>query len=44
MKLVSQNCRGLGNHLAVRGLLDLCKAEDPDIWFFSETKLTEKEM
>jgi hypothetical protein len=44
MKAVSQNYRGLGNQPAVRGLLDLQKAEDPDILFLSETKLLEKEM
>lgn len=44
MKIVSQNCRGLGNQPAVNGLLDLQKAEEPDILFLSETKLTEKEM
>jgi hypothetical protein len=41
MKAVSQNYQGLGNQPAVRGLLDLQKAEDP---FLSETKLSEKEM
>jgi exonuclease III len=44
MKLASQNCRGLGNQPAVRGLLDLRKAEEPDILFLSETKLKEDEM
>jgi hypothetical protein len=44
MKLLSRNCRGLGNQPAVRGLTDLVKAKDPDILFLSETKMTEKEM
>jgi exonuclease III len=44
MEAVSQNYRGLGNQPVVRGLLDLQKAEDPDILFLSETKLLEKEM
>ena len=44
MKLVSQNCRGLGNQPAVRGLLELQKAEEPDILFLCETKMIEKEM
>jgi hypothetical protein len=44
MKIVSQNCRGLGNQPAVNGLLDLRKAEEPDILFLSETKMSEKEM
>ena len=44
MRIVSQNCRGLGNQPAINSLLDLQKAEDPDILFLSETKLCEKEM
>lgn len=38
MRLVSWNCRGLGNGPAVRGLLDIQKREAPDILFLSETK------
>ena len=30
------NCRGLGNQPAVHGLLDLQKAEEPDILFLSK--------
>jgi exonuclease III len=44
MKVVSSNCRGLGNQPAVRGLHDLQKAEEPDLLFLCETKLTEEEM
>ncbi|KAI5008136.1 hypothetical protein ZWY2020_009184 [Hordeum vulgare] len=44
MKIVSRNCRGLGNRPAVHSLLDLRKKEDPDILFLCETKLDEKRM
>jgi hypothetical protein len=44
MKIVSQNCRGLGNQPAVDGLLALQRAEEPDILFLCETKLKEKEI
>ena len=44
MKIVSQNCRGLGNQPAENSLVELQKAEEPDILFLSETKLNEKEM
>jgi exonuclease III len=44
MKIVSQNYRGLGNQPAVNGVLQLQKAEDPDILFLCETKLKEKEI
>ena len=38
MKLITWNCRGLGNGPAIRGLLDIQKQEAPDILFLSETK------
>jgi exonuclease III len=44
MKIVSQNYPGLGNELAVQGLMDLHKAEEPDILFLLETKMLQKEM
>jgi hypothetical protein len=44
MKIVAQNWRGLGNQPSVRSLLELQRAEDPDILFLSETKLMEKEV
>jgi exonuclease III len=44
MKLVSWNCRGLGNRPAVRGLLDLQKSEKADVLFLSETKLDRRRM
>jgi exonuclease III len=44
MKAIAHNCRELGNQLAVLGLLELWKAEAPDILFLSETKLDKEEM
>jgi exonuclease III len=44
MKLVSWNCRGLGNRLAVRGLLDLQKSERANVLFLSEIKLDRRRM
>ena len=44
MKIMAWNCRGLGNLPAVRGLLDLQKAEGVDILFLSETKLDKQRM
>ncbi|XP_021304035.1 uncharacterized protein LOC110430565 [Sorghum bicolor] len=38
MRLITWNCRGLGNGPAIRGLLDIQKREAPDILFLSETK------
>lgn len=38
------NCWGLGNALAVRGLLRCHKAEEADVLFLSETKLDERRM
>jgi hypothetical protein len=38
------NCRGLGNGLAVRGLLSFKRKVDPDVLFLAETKLYEREM
>ena len=39
MKLISWNCRGLGNGPAIRSLLELQKEEDPDVLFLSETRM-----
>jgi len=39
MKLIAWNCRELGNGLAIQGLLNLQKVEDPDILFLSKTKM-----
>lgn len=39
MKILSWNCRGLGNGLAVRALLDVQKQCNPEVMFLSETHL-----
>ena len=39
MKAIAHNCRGLGNFLTVDSLLELQKADDPDILFLSKTKM-----
>ena len=37
MKLLTWNCRGLGNHRAVQELVDIIQAQDSMIVFLSET-------
>jgi len=37
MRIITWNCRGLGNGPAVRGLLDLQEREAPDVLFIAET-------
>uniref|UniRef100_A0A453RSW6 Endonuclease/exonuclease/phosphatase domain-containing protein n=1 Tax=Aegilops tauschii subsp. strangulata TaxID=200361 RepID=A0A453RSW6_AEGTS len=44
MKIISWDCRGLGNGPAVQGLLEMGRLEDPDILFLAETKLIEGEL
>ena len=44
MRLISWNCRGLGNDPAVHGLLNVQKREAPDILFLPETKHDRKRM
>ncbi|XP_044399391.1 elongation factor 1-alpha-like isoform X1 [Triticum aestivum] len=44
MKIISWNCRGLGNGPAVRSLLELGRVEVPDVLFLCETRLTEKKL
>jgi exonuclease III len=44
MKIVAWNCRRLGNGMAVCGLLNVQKEEDPDIMFLLETKMTGSRM
>lgn len=39
MKILSWNCRGLGNGLAVRALLDVQKQCNPEVMFLLETHL-----
>jgi exonuclease III len=40
MKILSWNCRGLSWPAVVRGLRALIRANDPDIIFLSETKIS----
>ncbi|KAK2376763.1 hypothetical protein QL285_077521 [Trifolium repens] len=44
MKIISWNCRGLGNPSAVRALLRLIRIENPQVVFLMETRLKEDEM
>jgi exonuclease III len=44
MKIMEWNYQGLGNHPAIRGLLELQKSEGVDILFLSETKMDERRM
>jgi exonuclease III len=44
MKIVSWNCRGLGNHPAVHGLLELQKSKKADVLFLSETKMDRRKI
>jgi exonuclease III len=39
MKIISWNCRGLGNPTAVRALKKLLKTQCPDLVFLMETRL-----
>ena len=39
MKLVSWNCRGLGNHAKIEAVKDLLKMEPADILLLQETKI-----
>ena len=39
MKLVSWNCRGLGNHAKIEAVKDLLKLEPADILLLQETKI-----
>jgi len=44
MKILSWNCRGLGNPRAVRALLRLIQLENPTLVFLMETRLKVTEM
>ena len=44
MSIISWNCRGLGNCLAVRVLADLMSSKRPTVLFLMETKLLVDEM
>jgi hypothetical protein len=44
MRIGGWNGRGLGNGLAIHGLQDLLKVEDPDVLFISETKMDKKRL
>lgn len=43
MKVLSWNCRGLGNPAAVRALKKLLRVQCPDVVFLMETKLSESD-
>ena len=38
MKIISRNCRGIGNDLTVRRLTEMCQKHRPGLVFLSETK------
>lgn len=44
MKIISWNCRGLGNGPTVRSLLEMGRMEEPVVLFLCETRLEEKEL
>ncbi|XP_057426426.1 uncharacterized protein LOC130719838 [Lotus japonicus] len=44
MKIISWNCRGLGNRPTVRALQGLIHSEAPDVVFVMETKLSSSEL
>ncbi|KAF4393544.1 hypothetical protein F8388_023348 [Cannabis sativa] len=44
MKLLSWNCRGLGNPRAKKALRNLIRDQDPDVLFLMETKLVHRRM
>jgi exonuclease III len=44
MKLLSWNCRGLGNPRAIRALLRVNRIQNPQVVFLMETRLKSDEM
>lgn len=44
MKMISWNCWGLGNPLAVRALLRLIRLENPHLVLLMETRMKEREV
>jgi hypothetical protein len=44
MKIMEWNYQDLGNHPAIRGLLEFQKSEGADILFLSKTKMDERRM